>query len=1067
MRRCSSTTELCFSLDHLDCHFLSLPSSPRKYFSDEQCRFSTKSPPDPDIWGSDHGHLAKLMYSLFQQSTMNVPKSHQRRELHVSSKFADPHWYQLTASIRSFYGLLYLYHLECEDLIHRGSGYEPSLLWTTSILQKLHSPGTVLSRWDSCILSVDLIDQIRRISLIPVCSQKCLLVCHSYPNNRFAQTDSSKWSFGLSQSPEWQVRGVYTPHRLSSMASQMTEPNSFVAFYLHYSKSHEACLGEQLCLAWYELGVLFRGACKTKPVYPSHYRLIRLNRRVDSTNWADFHQLCQSIQVCNIIVVEQGYAYALLTDPGMFLSGEPNNVHGDQGDPRFIWFVLRVPLTKPHNNVTARSSPLIPECFGPFSLNWGPDDELSPLITIGCQSDRFIVYEYLRNSDLIRHEMNVNQRKDSNGSYPIRTRISLRKLLGLSTDEVLLWMRCLTKERFEDLVLCHRFCDHCTPVISILRFPCGKRDEQLNPSVYPLYLFPIPMEAVDYGTTSHSLSDATAEYVLFWSPNNPKLNFCKLNFTRLVMFLEDSTSDITKLTYSIGNSTTQVLLELLDTAEEKLVTQRTNLVCAKPYRSEVSSITCLPVTRTRGRFYMKLKEQWHQLIRQSTDPHYSTKQRELYRAIASRISTWSANIAINLDHSDLSDSGCLCDDLPKLATDQNQFCDAVDLTDLINAVALPSIPRAITTCLLRFGCYGAAVHEFREPNGIAVMPDSTIAVADGNAEMIKFFSPAGQFIKAWKLRTARSVSAFPNCLALRSSVVASQLSSRSPSSSSDHITRDRSLADSPTPSSPLINSTTLRIADTPGSEETGDLVVVLRKPAPCVLIYSLNGNKIREFQGGLISPKCVAVDREDRIVVVESHIMRVNVYAWSGDVLARFQTRLAYPVSVAVDSAYCIYITDNLAHCVVVFNYVGDVLGTIGSRGLTNYPFGVTILNCDWVTTDEDSSVMAYEERPNEMERVVIVDNHNNLNISIFEPCGRLVHAMHSGIKHAQIYAIALDYRTRIDSNFANHPSSVVNSCQSVAVKARQACPSRLSLVVASKDFRIYRYPLPHEILTY
>lgn len=52
----------------------------------------------------------------------------------------------------------------------------------------------------------------------------------------------------------------------------------------------------------------------------------------------------------------------------------------------------------------------------------------------------------------------------------------------------------------------------------------------------------------------------------------------------------------------------------------------------------------------------------------------------------------------------------------------------------------------------------------------------------------------------------------------------------------------------------------------------GDLVVVLRKPAPSVQVYSMHGKKIREFQGGLISPKCVAVDRDDRIVIVESHV---------------------------------------------------------------------------------------------------------------------------------------------------------------------------------------------------
>ncbi|VDP91495.1 unnamed protein product [Echinostoma caproni] len=102
--------------------------------------------------------------------------------------------------------------------------------------------------------------------------------------------------------------------------------------------------------------------------------------------------------------------------------------------------------------------------------------------------------------------------------------------------------------------------------------------------------------------------------------------------------------------------------------------------------------------------------------------------------------------------------------------------------------------------------------------------------------------------------------------------------------------------------------------------------------------------------------------------------MRVNIYTWTGTLLARFHAQLTYPVSVAVDSAYCIYITDNLAHCVVVFNYAGDVLGKIGSPGLTNYPFGVTILTRSSLDTGPNMSSCASHVNgsPNGSELVVV-----------------------------------------------------------------------------------------------
>lgn len=126
-------------------------------------------------------------------------------------------------------------------------------------------------------------------------------------------------------------------------------------------------------------------------------------------------------------------------------------------------------------------------------------------------------------------------------------------------------------------------------------------------------------------------------------------------------------------------------------------------------------------------------------------------------------------------------------------------------------------------------------------------------------------------MKAWKLRTTCSVSAFPNCLAVRPTVVARQLSSPSHPPFT-HAWPELNSTGSLSSGELLMNSIVTELADPEGSQEMGDLVVVLRKPAPSVQVYSMHGKKIREFQGGLISPKCVAVDRDDRIVIVESHV---------------------------------------------------------------------------------------------------------------------------------------------------------------------------------------------------
>jgi len=88
-----------------------------------------------------------------------------------------------------------------------------------------------------------------------------------------------------------------------------------------------------------------------------------------------------------------------------------------------------------------------------------------------------------------------------------------------------------------------------------------------------------------------------------------------------------------------------------------------------------------------------------------------------------------------------------------------------------------------------------------------------------------------------------------------------------------------------------------------------------------------------------------------------------------------------------------------------VFNYEGVFLRQIGGEGVTNYPIGVCI---------------------NQQGEILVADNHNNFNITIFTQDGHLVNALESKVKHAQCFDVAL-----MDDG---------------------------SVVLASKDYRLYIY---------
>jgi len=69
-----------------------------------------------------------------------------------------------------------------------------------------------------------------------------------------------------------------------------------------------------------------------------------------------------------------------------------------------------------------------------------------------------------------------------------------------------------------------------------------------------------------------------------------------------------------------------------------------------------------------------------------------------------------------------------------------------------------------------------------------------------------------------------------------------------------------------------------------------------------------------------------------------------------------------------------------------VFTYDGTALGVIGGQGVTNYPIGV--------------GVGPHGE-------IIVADNHNNFNLTVFSSAGKLLGALESTVKHNQCYNVA------------------------------------------------------------
>jgi tripartite motif-containing protein 2/3 len=282
-----------------------------------------------------------------------------------------------------------------------------------------------------------------------------------------------------------------------------------------------------------------------------------------------------------------------------------------------------------------------------------------------------------------------------------------------------------------------------------------------------------------------------------------------------------------------------------------------------------------------------------------------------------------------------------------------------------------STPQLIRTKMIyhcKFGKFGINDGQFTEPSGVTINTNNDIIVADTNSHRIQIFDKDGRFkFKFGECGKLDGQLLYPN----RVSIV----------------------------------------------KQTGDIVVTERSPTHQIQIYNKFGQFLRKFGANILQhPRGVCVDYKGRIVVVECKVMRVLIFDLYGNVLQKFNCSkyLEFPNGVccsnptnnpSLNTPEEIYISDNRAHCIKVFDYNGNFIRQIGGEGITNYPIGVGI---------------------NSNNEILVADNHNNFNLSVFSQDGQLINALESKVKHAQCFDVGL-----MDDG---------------------------SIVLASKDYRIYVY---------
>uniref|UniRef100_A0AC35FGG2 Brain tumor protein n=1 Tax=Panagrolaimus sp. PS1159 TaxID=55785 RepID=A0AC35FGG2_9BILA len=178
-----------------------------------------------------------------------------------------------------------------------------------------------------------------------------------------------------------------------------------------------------------------------------------------------------------------------------------------------------------------------------------------------------------------------------------------------------------------------------------------------------------------------------------------------------------------------------------------------------------------------------------------------------------------------------------------------------------------------------------------------------------------------------------------------------------------------------------------RIAINP---KNGDFVITERSPTHQVQIFNRFGSFIRKFGTTVLQhPRGVCVDSEGQIIVVECKLMRVCIFSPVGVLLHQFSAlkHLMFPNNICAGPDNQLFICDNRDHCIKVFNYNGEYLRSIGGEGITNYPISVSI---------------------DHLGHILVADNHNKFNLTVFDNDGNLLMAFESKVRHAHCFDAAI-----------------------------------------------------------
>lgn len=275
--------------------------------------------------------------------------------------------------------------------------------------------------------------------------------------------------------------------------------------------------------------------------------------------------------------------------------------------------------------------------------------------------------------------------------------------------------------------------------------------------------------------------------------------------------------------------------------------------------------------------------------------------------------------------------------------------------------------RTRTSYVHVFGEYGRGDYAFTEPSGQAYLKDGSYVICDTNNHRIVYYSAQHEFI--------RSIGQPPNLPPL-----AEDQDHRNGGLRNKGFTRQDGYLYFPN-----------RVAICP---ITQNIVATERPPSHDIQIFTVDGEFKRCFGGNILQhPRGVTVDEHGRIIVVECKVMKLVMFDQEGNfIVSHSLTKdLEFPNDVAAKDDR-IYISDNRGHCVQVFSYEAEFIQKIGFESVTYFPIGVSI---------------------NFQNQLVVTDNHNTFNITVFDLCGNVLHIFESITKHAQCHNVAV------------HPSSL------------------------------------------